>query len=249
MSSEVDDDSENGFANMVTCFNAASVEYEWIIDSGASDHMTRDLSMLENPRRITSGNKINLPNGLTSEISHCGNTTLNNGLRLKNVLHVADFKHNLLSVTKLVEDNHCKVNLFNGFCMIVSTINEQVRGIRKSKNGLYYLRNGLMIETLSALRSKLHNVKNLHQKRLVMNATVNPCSITNINQLGKAELWHYRMGHAPLHTLINIGCITKGDTKEQRLCVVCPMAKFIKLPYSLSDSYATENFQLIHMDI
>ena len=141
VSSQIEDDLENGFTNMVTCCNATSVEHEWIIDSGFYDHMTEDLSMLDLPRKITCRNKINLPNGLTFEISHYGDVTLHNSLRMKNVLHVSDFMHNLLSVTKLVEDNQCKVNFFSGFCMIVSTVNDKVKGVRKSKNGLYYLKN------------------------------------------------------------------------------------------------------------
>ena len=106
-----------------------------------------------------------------------------------------------------------------------------------------------MKETLSERKRELCNVKHLQKKKLEMNATINPCSITNTNQLGKAESWHYRMGHAALHTLINSGCISKNDTKENRVCVVCPMAKFTKLPYSLSASYAAEHFQPIHVDI
>ena len=91
MPSETEDDFENGFANMVTCCHATSIKNEWIIDSGASDHITGDLSVLEHPKKIKCGNKINLPNGLTFEISHYGDVTLKNSLKLKNILHVGDF--------------------------------------------------------------------------------------------------------------------------------------------------------------
>ena len=91
------------------------------------------------------------------------------------MLHVSDFKNNLLFVTKLVKDNQYKVNFFNGFCTIISTLNVEVKGVGKSKNGLYYLKNELVEETLSELKK-------------VLNATVNPFSITDIHQLGKTEL-------------------------------------------------------------
>lgn len=120
MGSEMEDEFDHGFACMVTCCDATSFENEWMIDSGASDHMTGDLSMLEDPKKIKCGNKINLPNGLTSEISHYGDVTLKNNMTLKIVLHVGDFKHNLLSVTKLVKDNMCKVSFFEGFCILLA---------------------------------------------------------------------------------------------------------------------------------
>lgn len=33
-----------------------------------------------------------------------------------------------------------------------------------------------------------------------------------------------------------------------QVCVTCPMSKFSKLPYELSDSHATAPFELIHLD-
>lgn len=47
---EVEDEFEHGFANMVTCCHATSIENEWIIDSSASDDMAGDLSVLEHPK-------------------------------------------------------------------------------------------------------------------------------------------------------------------------------------------------------
>lgn len=106
-----------------------------------------------------------------------------------------------------------------------------------------------MERTLNDLKERLCAAQQTSQSRLVMNAALYPCSITDIQKLGKAELWNYRMGHGPVHTVINSGCITKTDTKEGRVCVVCPMAKFTKLLYHLSTSHAAEIFHLIHVDI
>ncbi|CAO2813801.1 unnamed protein product [Amaranthus hypochondriacus] len=106
-----------------------------------------------------------------------------------------------------------------------------------------------MTTTLNDLQQKLCVPKHVHQQRMVMNVALNPCSITTIPQLAKEELWHYRLGHAPLHVLINSGCISKHDAKTGRVCVVCPMAKFTRLPYNLSSSHAVEIFHLIHVDI
>ncbi|VFQ62855.1 unnamed protein product [Cuscuta campestris] len=69
--------------------------------------------------------KINLPNGNTSDITHCGGVKLKNGLNLKKVLVVPEFKHNLLSVNKLVSSEDCKVDFYAGHCVIVDNVTQK----------------------------------------------------------------------------------------------------------------------------
>lgn len=61
-----------------------------------------------------------------------------------------------------------------------------------------------------------------------------------------AHLWHYRLGHAPFTKLSHIPDIPHSPTDT---CLTCPLAKFTKLPYSLSSSRAPDLFRLIHLDI
>lgn len=83
---------------------------EWIIDSGASDHMITVFSRLINYVKAQGNTSINFPNGHTKIISHfVGSVQLNSGITLKNVLCVHEYKHNLLSVNKLVSKDNCKV--------------------------------------------------------------------------------------------------------------------------------------------
>lgn len=44
------------------------------------------------------------------------------------------------------------MHFFNGFCIIINSLNDEVKGVGKGKNGLYYLKNELMQETLSELK-------------------------------------------------------------------------------------------------
>ena len=46
-----------------------------------------------------------------------------------------------------------------------------------------------------------------------------------------------------------IGCIKDNVDESVCVCLTCPMAKFTKLPYNLSESMATESFSLVHIDI
>lgn len=84
----------------------------WIIDSGATQHMTSSISNLENVVDISDMNLIvNHPNGSKAIIKKIGNVKLTNNLILLDVLVVPDFNVDLLSVHKLVRDN----KLFVGF--------------------------------------------------------------------------------------------------------------------------------------
>lgn len=90
---------------MLTCCTASFDACDWIIDSGALDHMTCNVDILMNLTETKNNPKLNLPNGKTSVITHVGDKKLENNLLLKNVLYVPEFKHNLLSVNRLVQTN------------------------------------------------------------------------------------------------------------------------------------------------
>ena len=138
--SETDEDMDMSYAGMVvSCNYVNSQEGEWIVDSGASDHMTCNFKLLKNPKEMSRGLKINLPTGETSHITHKGDAELRNGVVLKDVLFVPSFKHNLLSVQKLVKDSGGCVKFTAGHCVVMSEEDEKIKGIGKAREGLYYL--------------------------------------------------------------------------------------------------------------
>ena len=49
-SEEKNDNSSSGFAGMVSCFYGNTKATEWIIDSGASDHITGNVAFVNNPK-------------------------------------------------------------------------------------------------------------------------------------------------------------------------------------------------------
>lgn len=55
----------------------------WIIDTGASDHMSPDSNDLTDVEVLKYKQVINLPNGHTSVISKVGNVALQNNIQLK----------------------------------------------------------------------------------------------------------------------------------------------------------------------
>ena len=68
------------------------------------------------------------------------------------------------------------------------------------------------------------------------------------NKKAEFALWHKRLGHAFESKLKHIDSISvSGKCKE--VCLTCPMAKFAKLPYEISDSCASDCFELVYIDI
>lgn len=120
--SESDDELDGHFSGMITCNSAvADSKNIWIIDSGASDHMTSCLANLITPEPIKTSESINLPTGDIVSISHSGTVMLETGLIFKKVLYVPNFRHNLLSVQRLVKDASCQVQFYSTHCVIVDT--------------------------------------------------------------------------------------------------------------------------------
>ena len=112
-----DQDMTDSFAGMTLCNSACYSSKGWILDSGASEHMVNCLDMLVKPKPVIFAPKINLPTGKTACITHTGNVSLKNDLHLTNVLYVLEFRHNLLSVNKLVRGGQLQV-FYPEFCVV-----------------------------------------------------------------------------------------------------------------------------------
>lgn len=81
------------FASPVQFSNNA---HTWILDSGATHHITPHLQFVDNPKSVNS--ELHLPNGDKSIVSHIGNIKLPSDIILKDVLVVPTFQCNLLSI-------------------------------------------------------------------------------------------------------------------------------------------------------
>ena len=71
---------------------------EWILDTGASHHITGTLSVLVNVRRIAAC-PVGLPNGCSAHATMEGDVYLSDTLVLHHVLFVPDFQCHLISVS------------------------------------------------------------------------------------------------------------------------------------------------------
>ncbi|OIT04225.1 hypothetical protein A4A49_65313, partial [Nicotiana attenuata] len=113
----------------------------WIVDSGAIHHIFSTLDLMSDVSKITDKEKekVTLPNGGCAKIEHTGSSFLSAFDKLKNVLHVPDFKFNLMSVSKLTRDLSCAVIFLPELCVFQDLYNGRVKAIGKEDEGLYVL--------------------------------------------------------------------------------------------------------------
>ena len=95
------------------CFKSNS----WIINIGATDHMVHSVSQLITITSIVYS-CVYLPNGEKDVVTHIGTVQISSTLILINVLCVASFSFNLISVSKLTQTKLCCLIFLGDSCFI-----------------------------------------------------------------------------------------------------------------------------------
>ena len=120
-----------------TCFKLSN--NSWIIDSGASNHMTFNKNLLTNIRPLPYPFLITLPNGYRVKVTEIGNACLNSIVTLYNVLFIPTFKFNLISVHCLTSDLRSAIIFNDKSCSLQGPSLKSPLEFGRSQNGLYYL--------------------------------------------------------------------------------------------------------------
>ncbi|GAB2276130.1 hypothetical protein Dimus_039173 [Dionaea muscipula] len=113
---------------------------DWIIDSGASDHITGSLRLLHKYSTTSSYLDVRVADGSYVSIRGVGMVPLTPTLTIPSVLYLPDLPFNLLSVSALSQTHRCRVLFCANSCEIqeLSTGTLLGRGHRTS-GGLYIL--------------------------------------------------------------------------------------------------------------
>ncbi|KAF3658552.1 hypothetical protein FXO38_13116 [Capsicum annuum] len=112
----------------------------WVVDSGASHHVTADSQNLQRPDDYTSTDDITMGNGNKIPITRTGHVQINASnkkFHLSNTLCAPEIKRDLISVSQFCKDNLTSIEFFP-FDFIVkglSTGAPLARG--RNKEGLY----------------------------------------------------------------------------------------------------------------
>jgi hypothetical protein len=91
-----------------------SIHAPWIIDTGATDHMICTISLFTSITSVVS-RTIKLPNGQFASLTHIGTVRISESVILTDVLCIPFFSFNLISVSKLINQNDAL--LFHFFCL------------------------------------------------------------------------------------------------------------------------------------
>ena len=110
----------------------------WIIDSGATDHMTFD-SRQVSTLKSSSQHSVSTANGTSIPIIGEGSLSLTNTLNLDSVLVVPSLNYNLLSVSQITIALFCVVIFLPEFCVFKDIRTRQTIGCGVRRGKLYYL--------------------------------------------------------------------------------------------------------------
>ncbi|CAH9092634.1 unnamed protein product [Cuscuta europaea] len=121
--------------NPAACLSTSS--RNWVIDSGATDHMTGNESILDSFTSSANQSHVTLANGSTASVNGLGTTTLSPNLSLSSVLYLSQFPFNLISVSQIIKALNCCVIFFPTHCLFQDLGTKQIIGKGRLVNGLY----------------------------------------------------------------------------------------------------------------
>src|SRR3954467_4520401 len=122
----------------------------WIVDSGASKHITGKKSEFDtyHPSMHKKLETVVTADGTSQPIMGTGSVPCTLTLTLSSVLHVPSFHVNLMSVSCIIDQLHCLV-IFDGDMVVFQEKGtRRILGTGQRHNGLWYL--DRMIASLSA---------------------------------------------------------------------------------------------------
>lgn len=141
--------------------------------------MVSSLNMLTNNtvHELEVSRPVYLPNGTTTQVSHIGSCSLSTRSVISNVLHIPDFKYNLLSVSQITKELGCSVTFLPHFCVFQELYSGKVKEVGKEEGGLYLLIKHLTTQC------------NDQEKEVEVAFVAHDVKETDM------VLWHRRLGH------------------------------------------------------
>lgn len=208
------------------CFLSTSSSHQWIIDSGASDHMTPNLDLFTSYQTLPHNSYITMPDGQKAPIKHIGNVLLNDKILLHNVLHVPQFQFNLLSVQKLASQFTSSLTFTSSHCLLRDLSLRESLVLGKAHAGLYLVNHNFQSSSCS----------NKQLLKSDSDVSIPSCA------LSLSEIWDCRLGHMPFEKLKFV-VLAVSDASHTPICHVCPLSRMHRNPFPHSSITTTSFFK------
>jgi len=207
---------------------------KWVLDSGASHHISLDSSYFISVSPLSSIPVITA-DGTPMPLAGVGYVVTPH-LSLSNVYLILKLKLNLASVGQIYDFGDYLVMFSSSFWCVQDLHSQKLIGTGRRKNGLYIL-DELKVPVAAAVAAT---------------TTVDLSSFHLSLSSSSFYLWHSRLGHVSssrLRFLASTGALGNLKTYDISDCSGCKLAKFSALPFNRSISVSSSPFDLIHSDV
>jgi hypothetical protein len=199
----------------------------WIIDSGASMHMTGDQARLSNLNERKTSYKVELGDKSTYPVEGFGQASIKlesgNHVHLSNVLYVPGLEKSLVSISCLEEKGN-KITFMDG----------KVLSWHKDSS-IEYAR-----------------VVGIHEGNLYRLLEQNEEALVH-DEINPNELWHRRYAHINYQALPFLRKMVEGipelKSTHEGICKGCALGKNIKKPFPRSNNRCKETLDLVDLDV
>ena len=192
----------------------------WILDTGASHHLTGKLDSLSDIRDMEPV-LIVLADGRETVSNKEGKVRIGHSLVLNSVFYVEGMPSDLISLGQLMDENRCVVQLADHFLIIQDRISRMVIGAAKRENGAFRLRS---MEWASVAVTKDEDSYTLWHKRMGHPAAKVVCSLPVVSN-------------------------SVSSVFLNKACDVCLRAKQTRCSFPDSINKTLKPFDMIHTDL
>ena len=202
---------------------------EWWVDTRATRHVCSGNKIFSSYHNIDNEKQLFMGNSSSSKVEGQGKVVLKitsgKELTLNDVLHVPEFRKNLVSESLLSKKGFKLVFVSDNFIL--------------TKNRMYvgkgYMSNGLLKMNVMTIVPPIKNINK---------------NTSFAYMLESSNVWHGRLGHVNYNTLcrlINMECLPKFKLDPNHKCEICVESKLVRTFQSIERS--SEPLELIHSDI
>jgi hypothetical protein len=200
-----------------------AVDTPWLIDSGASRHMSGSYENFVDYNPDLKRQSVKLADGSSQTVLGSGTIMCGSNMPLLSVLHVPSFPINLLSISCITKELNCAAVFFPTWCLFQEFGTGKILGTGIMRDGLYYL----------------------DDKRSPVAAAV-----LSRSPMQEFLLHHRRLGHMSFNTLGQLyPNLYNKVYKESLVCDACQYGKIVRSSYISSDHRSVVPFQTIHSDV